>query len=88
MLSNKLEEGPMLYDYLGGVHAELPDIPFQTFSRETYRKGDSRIISLVLSKQLRLDYAASSPACSVNFIKLNRGDTFRTYEKGFLVVLM
>jgi gentisate 1,2-dioxygenase len=55
-----------------------PRIPIATFSADLYATGESRIIPLDLSKDLRTPYPATGPSLLASFVHINAGDRVTT----------
>src|SRR3954466_6796135 len=53
-------------------------IPAREFSPEIYNSGETRIISLDLSNELKTKYSATSPSLLAHFIRINAGDSIPT----------
>jgi gentisate 1,2-dioxygenase len=53
-------------------------IPAKEFSPELYNSGETRIISLDLSNELKTNYPATSPSLLAHFIRINAGDSIHT----------
>jgi gentisate 1,2-dioxygenase len=53
-------------------------IPIKEFTPELYNSGETRIISLDLSNELRTNYPATSPSLLAHFIRINAGDSIHT----------
>ncbi|MFN2745153.1 MULTISPECIES: cupin domain-containing protein [Bacillus] len=56
----------------------ISPVPVKEFGPELYETGETRIIPLDISEQLKTDYAASSPSLLAHFIKICSGDTIET----------
>ncbi|MCF7617561.1 cupin domain-containing protein [Bacillus sonorensis] len=56
----------------------ISPVPVKEFGPELYRSGDTRMIPLDISKELKTDYPASSPSLLAHFITIRRGDTINT----------
>jgi gentisate 1,2-dioxygenase len=53
-------------------------IPAKEFNPDLYNAGETRIISLDLSKYLNTSYPATSPSLLAHFIRINANDTIKT----------
>lgn len=53
-------------------------IPITQFGPEIYNSGETRIITLDLSKELRTEYPATSPSLLANFIRIKAGESVST----------
>lgn len=56
----------------------ISPVPVKEFGPELYRSGETRIIPLDISNDLKTDYPASSPSLLAHFIKIRTGDTINT----------
>jgi gentisate 1,2-dioxygenase len=56
----------------------ISQVPAKEFSPELYNAGETRIVTLDLSKELRTEYPATSPSLLANFIRINAGDSIQT----------
>jgi gentisate 1,2-dioxygenase len=55
-----------------------PRIPIATFSADLYAEGESRIVALDLSKDLRTPYPATGPSLLASFVRINAGERITT----------
>ncbi|TWM23972.1 hypothetical protein CHCC14821_0293 [Bacillus paralicheniformis] len=56
----------------------ISPVPVKEFGPELYETGETRIIPLDISEELKTDYPASSPSLLAHFIKIRSGDTIPT----------
>ncbi|ATH92561.1 cupin [Bacillus glycinifermentans] len=56
----------------------ISPVPIKEFGPELYRSGETQIIPLDISNELKTDYPASSPSLLAHFIKIRTGDTINT----------
>lgn len=56
----------------------ISPVPVKEFGPELYETGETRIIPLDISEELKTDYPASSPSLLAHFIKIRSGDTIHT----------
>jgi gentisate 1,2-dioxygenase len=56
----------------------ISPIPAREFAPELYNSGETRIVTLDLSNELRTDYPATSPSLLAHFIRINAGDSINT----------
>jgi gentisate 1,2-dioxygenase len=56
----------------------ISPIPAKEFGPELYNSGETRIITLDLSEELRTEFPATSPSLLANFIRINAGDSINT----------
>jgi gentisate 1,2-dioxygenase len=57
---------------------QTTQIPPKQFSAEIYAGGDTRVVPLDLSADLRTDYPATSPALLANYLVIRAGDRMST----------
>src|SRR5665647_523026 len=53
-------------------------IPTAQFGADLYNSGETRMVTLDLSEQLRTDYPATSPSLLAHFIRITEGDSLST----------
>lgn len=51
-----------------------PNIPIKEFPASLYQQGESRLIPLDLSSDLRTSYPATTPSLLASFVRIRRGD--------------
>ncbi|OMP66253.1 cupin domain-containing protein [Domibacillus epiphyticus] len=56
----------------------ISPIPAKEFEPDLYNSGETRIVTLDLSKELKTDYQATSPSLLAQFIRINAGDSIKT----------
>jgi gentisate 1,2-dioxygenase len=56
----------------------ITPIPAKEFDPEIYNSGETRMVTLDLSKELRTKYPATSPSLLAHFIRINAGDSVNT----------
>src|SRR5665647_519952 len=56
----------------------ITPIPTAQFGADLYNSGETRMVSLDLSQQLRTDYPATSPSLLAHFIRITEGDSLST----------
>ncbi|WCK56502.1 cupin domain-containing protein [Aneurinibacillus sp. Ricciae_BoGa-3] len=56
----------------------ISPIPAVQFGPELYNAGQTRMVTLDLSKELRTEYPATSPSLLAHFIRIEAGDTITT----------
>ncbi|WP_307892110.1 cupin domain-containing protein [Bacillus swezeyi] len=56
----------------------ISQVPVKEFGPELYQSGETRIIPLDISKELKTDYPASSPSLLAHFLKIRSGETVNT----------
>lgn len=56
----------------------IPRIPIKEFSADLYATGESRIIPLDMSSDLRTSYPATGPSLLANFVRINAGESVTT----------
>ncbi|WP_078412013.1 cupin domain-containing protein [Priestia abyssalis] len=56
----------------------ISSIPAKEFEPELYNSGETRIVTLNLSNELRTEYPATSPSLLAHFIRINEGDSINT----------
>jgi gentisate 1,2-dioxygenase len=56
----------------------ISPIPAKEFGPELYNSGETRIVTLDLSGELRTEYPATSPSLLAHFIRINTGDSIET----------
>ena len=56
----------------------ISPIPAKEFGPDLYNSGNTRIVPLDLSKELRTNYPATSPSLLAQFIRINAGDSIKT----------
>ncbi|MEH7272961.1 cupin [Neobacillus vireti] len=81
-VSENWTEDALFYEYTAaadpiGSGITSPISP-KEFSPELYNSGQTRIISLDLSNELRTNYPATSPSLLAHFIRINAGDSIDT----------
>lgn len=70
------------YDYASAAdpigRGMISQIPIKEFGPELYNSGETRIVTLDLSKELKTDYPATSPSLLAHFISIHEGDSIDT----------
>ncbi|MED1470388.1 cupin domain-containing protein [Bacillus salipaludis] len=56
----------------------ISPIPAKEFAPELYNSGETRIVTLDLSNELKTDYPATSPSLLAHFIRINAGNSIHT----------
>jgi gentisate 1,2-dioxygenase len=56
-----------------------PAIPVKQYPAEIYATGESRIVPLDLSSELRTPYPATGPSLLASFVRINAGEKLRTF---------
>ncbi|WP_342537422.1 cupin domain-containing protein [Sporosarcina sp. FSL K6-3508] len=56
----------------------ISPIPAKEFCPELYHAGETRIVTLDLSRELKTDYLATSPSLLAQFMRINAGDSIQT----------
>lgn len=56
----------------------ISPIPAKEFGPELYNSGETRIVTLDLSNELKTDYKATSPSLLAQFIRIEAGDSIKT----------
>jgi len=65
-------------EYMSAVNPPMPSIEVLAYSSELHKKGESRVIPIDLSKNLEINYPATTPNLIANFIKISNGDAVTT----------
>lgn len=55
----------------------ISPIPAKEFGPELYHAGETRIVTLDLSRELKTDYLATSPSLLAQFMRINAGIPFK-----------
>lgn len=75
-------EDAQIFEYSRAVNpiasGSVPKIPYREFNSELYASGESRIIPLDISKDLRCPYPATTPGLLASFARINAGDRLAT----------
>jgi gentisate 1,2-dioxygenase len=81
-VSENWTEDALFYEYSAAADpigsGITSPIPPKEFAPELYNSGETRIISLDLSSELRTNYPATSPSLLAHFIRINAGDSIHT----------
>ncbi|MCM3727423.1 cupin [Neobacillus cucumis] len=56
----------------------ISPIPAKEFNPELYNSGETRIVTIDLSVELRTEYPVTSPSLLTNFIRITSGDSINT----------
>ncbi|MFB5188740.1 cupin domain-containing protein [Alicyclobacillus fastidiosus] len=56
----------------------ITPVPIQEFGPQLYNSGDTRVIPLDLSAELKTPYPATSPSLLAQFVRINQGDSIDT----------
>lgn len=62
------------WEYSAAASPDLAAIPIQPFPASLHQQGQTRVISLDLSKELRLPYPATSPNLMASYIRIKPGE--------------
>jgi gentisate 1,2-dioxygenase len=77
-----LTEGAEIFEYSKAADpissGATPRIPVKTFSPELYAAGETRVIPLDLSKELKTDYPATGPSVLASFVRIKAGESIAT----------
>jgi gentisate 1,2-dioxygenase len=55
-----------------------PRVPIKVFSPELYATGETRVVPLDLSRELKTSYPMTGPSVLANFVRIEAGDTLPT----------
>lgn len=81
-VSENWTEDALFYEYTAAADpigsGITSPIPPKVFPPEIYNSGETRILSLDLSSELRTEYPATSPSLLAHFIRINAGDSIHT----------
>lgn len=75
---NAWSDDALFYEYLSAANPKLSPVPYHTFDREHYESGESRIVPCDLSKNLNIDYPATSPNCLINFVRIQENEALES----------
>ncbi|GMA65160.1 hypothetical protein [Alicyclobacillus fastidiosus] len=56
----------------------ITPVPIKEFGAQLYNGGDTRVIPLDLSAELKTPYPATSPSLLAQFVRINQGDSIET----------
>jgi gentisate 1,2-dioxygenase len=81
----KLTEDTQIFEYSKAanpiVSGATPRIPVKQFAADLYATGESRIVPLDLSAELRTPYPATGPSLLATFVRINASDKIATSAK-------
>ena len=80
-LSDTMIKNTRLYEYMSASKPNLSEIPVLTHSHTLYESGPSKVIPFDLSKELNINYTATSPNLLASFIRVANGDTLECYAR-------
>ena len=72
------ETDTIYYEFSAAVAPKLPAIPHASFDAELHQQGETRIVALDLSSQLKSIAPATSPAISANFLRICPQESLKT----------
>ena len=67
-----------LREYMSASNPDMPKIKISSFDGSLHRTGESRIIPLDLSGDLRTPYPATTPNLMANFLRICAGESLQT----------
>lgn len=71
-----------IFEYSRAVNpiasGSVPEIPYREFSAALYASGETRIVPLDLSADLRCPYPATTPGLLASFVRINAGEQITT----------
>ncbi|MGB7189806.1 MAG: cupin [Acidobacteriaceae bacterium] len=71
-----------IFEYSRAVNpiasGSVPEIPYREFSAALYASGESRIVPLDLSAELRCPYPATTPGLLASFVRIHAGERLAT----------
>src|SRR3984957_21236220 len=77
-----LTEGAEIFEYSKAADpissGATPRIPVKTFSPELYASGETRVVLLDLSKELKTDYPVTGPSVLASFVRIKAGESITT----------
>jgi len=80
--SERLTQDIQIYEYSKAANpiesGSIPRIPIATFSADLYATGESRIVPLDLSGDLRTTYPATGPSLLASFVRIQAGERVTT----------
>eukprot|EP00808_Paulinella_micropora_P000453 g35908.t1 len=71
----EMEKDGLIFEYTSAANPDMAPVPILGLASETHEKGATRIIPFDLSKELKVDYAATSPNLMASFIRINPGES-------------
>eukprot|EP01039_Chlorochromonas_danica_P001581 gene1584-1727_t len=75
---SKLEEDARIYEYCSAANPTMAEIPVAFHASSLHESGPTRIIPFDLSKQMHIDYPASSPNLLASFIRIESKEKIDT----------
>jgi gentisate 1,2-dioxygenase len=70
-----LEEDSRMYEYTSAANPNMPQIPVRGHDASLHESGPTRIIPFDLSREMQIDYPASSPNLLAAFIRINPNES-------------
>src|SRR5690348_207798 len=71
-----------IFEYTKAVNpiasGSVPKIPYREFNSDLYASGESRIIPLDISSDLRCPSPATTPGLLASFVRINAGESLTT----------
>lgn len=67
-----------MYEYVSNANPPMSEIPLRVFPPKLHQEGATRVVPFDLSKELELDYAATSPNLLAHFVRIVAGDSLKT----------
>jgi gentisate 1,2-dioxygenase len=78
----KLTQDVQIFEYSKAANpiesGSTPSIPIKEFAADLYATGQSRVVPLDLSAELRTPYGATSPSLLASFVRINAGEELTT----------
>lgn len=78
MKKRKSFEDARIFEYTSAANPEMIVQPVLAHPASLHESGETRIIKFDLSKQMDLEYAATSPNLLASFLRINSGDSLDT----------
>jgi len=63
------------WEYSSAAKPDIPDIPIQPFPPKLHQEGETRLITLDLSKEIETPYLATTPNLLANYIRICANDS-------------
>lgn len=74
----RLNANGKIFEYAAYANPKMSEIPVRVFPPELHETGESKVVELDLSKELELDYPATSPNLLANFVRINTSYSLST----------
>ncbi|MGD1937563.1 MAG: hypothetical protein ACFCA4_08425 [Cyanophyceae cyanobacterium] len=73
------EASALSWEYHKAANPSIPDVPIRAFPASLHQTGETAIVPLDLSADLRTSYAATTPNLLANYISITPGGTIRSH---------